>query len=51
MPIIALTKAQVQLKLAEKESNILKLNPRAIGQDAHSLSEFISMGIDIEVAQ
>jgi hypothetical protein len=47
----ALTRAQVQLKLAEKDSEILKLNPRAISKDNHSPSEFISMGMDIEVAQ
>jgi hypothetical protein len=51
MQRIAPTKAQVQLMLAEKDSDILKMNPRAISKDTHSPSEFINMGIDIEFAQ
>jgi hypothetical protein len=50
-PYSALTKAQVQLKLAEKDSEILKLKPASIAKDTHTPSEFISMGIDIELAQ
>jgi hypothetical protein len=48
---VALTKAQVQLKLAEKDSEILKCNPRAISKGTHTPSEFVSMGMDIELAQ
>jgi hypothetical protein len=48
---VALTKAQVQLKLAKKDSEVLKRNPRAISKGTHMPSEFVSMGIDIELAQ
>jgi hypothetical protein len=51
MACLALTKAQVQLKLAEKDSEILKCNPRAISKGTHTPSEFIAMGLDIELAQ
>jgi hypothetical protein len=51
MRCVALTKAQVQLKLAERESEILKCNPRAISKGTHTPSEFVNMGMDIELAQ
>jgi hypothetical protein len=37
--------------LAEKDSEIFKCKPRAISMATHTPSEFISMGMDIELAQ
>jgi hypothetical protein len=49
--VLALTKAQVQLMLAKKDSEILKCKPQAISTATHIPSEFISMEMDIKLTQ